>query len=196
MKKKDLMPLIVLLLGMCLVVFIVYKTDTHEKEQRHTTAQLNVSTYGERIKNEITNGMKITDTLKQVLISENGEINQFDTIAGNLISDSVESIQLAPEGVVTDIYPAEGNEAGKIDLLHDKDRSRISCYARDKILIPFATSGGSRISNAEQELKKAYPSLNWQKGTGRASAWQSIPPSPGRNRRPCGKGPDRCCRQW
>lgn len=26
------------------------------------------------------------------------------------------------------------------------------------------TSGGSRISNAEQELKKAYPNLNWQKG--------------------------------
>ena len=146
MKKKDLMPLIVLLLGMCLVVFIVYKTDTHEKEQRHTTAQLNVSTYGERIKNEITNGMKITDTLKQVLISENGEINQFDTIAGNLISDSVESIQLAPEGVVTDIYPAEGNEAGKIDLLHDKDRGEISCYARDNHTIitqgPFELKQG------------------------------------------------------
>jgi len=145
-KKKDLMPLIVLLLGMCLVVFIVYKTDTHEKEQRHTTAQLNVSTYGERIKNEITNGMEITDTLKQVLISENGEINQFDTIAGNLISDSVESIQLAPEGVVTDIYPAEGTEAGKIDLLHDKDRSRISCYARDNHTIitqgPFELKQG------------------------------------------------------
>ena len=147
MKKKDLMPLIVLLLGMCLVVFIVYKTDTHEKEQRHTTAQLNVSTYGERIKNEITNGMEITDTLKQVLISENGEINQFNTIAGNLISDSVESIQLAPEGVVTDIYPAEGNEAGKIDLLHDKDRGRISCYARDNHTIitqgPFELKQGS-----------------------------------------------------
>ena len=147
MKKKDLMPLIVLLLGMCLVVFIVYKTDTHEKEQKHTTAQLNVLTYGERIKNEITNGMEITDTLKQVLISENGEINQFDTIAGNLISDSVESIQLAPEGVVTDIYPAEGNEAGKIDLLHDKDRSRISCYARDNHTIitqgPFELKQGS-----------------------------------------------------
>ena len=146
MKKKDLVPLIVLLLGMCLVVFIVYKTDTHEKEQRYTTAQLNVSTYGERIKNEITNGMEITDTLKQVLISENGKINQFDTIAGNLISDSVESIQLAPEGVVTDIYPAEENEAGKIDLLHDKDRSRISCYARDNHTIitqgPFELKQG------------------------------------------------------
>lgn len=40
------------------------------------------------------------------------------------MSDSIESIQLAPNGVVTDIYPAEGNEAGKIDLLHDKDRGK------------------------------------------------------------------------
>ena len=146
MKKKNLVPLIVFLLGMCLVGFIVYKTDTHEKWQRRTTAQLNVSTYGERIKNEITNGIAITDALKQVLISENGEISQFDTIAENLISDSIESVQLAPDGVVTDIYPAEGNEAGKIDLLHDKDRSRISCYARDNHTIitqgPFELKQG------------------------------------------------------
>ena len=151
MKKKNLVPLIVFLLGMCLVGFIVYKTDTHEKWQRRTTAQLNVSTYGERIKNEITNGIAITDTLKQVLISGNGDIKQFDTIAENLISDSIESVQLAPDGVVTDIYPAEGNEAGKIDLLHDKDRGRISCYARDNHTIitqgPFELKqGGYRIA--------------------------------------------------
>ena len=132
---------------MCLVGFIVYKTDTHEKWQRRTTAQLNVSTYGERIKNEITNGIAITDALKQVLISENGDIKQFDTIAENLISDSIESVQLAPDGVVTDIYPAERNKTGKIDLLHDKDRGRISCYARDNHTIitqgPFKLKQGS-----------------------------------------------------
>ena len=131
MKKKTIVPLIVFLLGICLVSFIVYKTNAHEEEQKHTTAQLNATTYGERIKNEITNGMEITDVLKQILISEDGELNQFDTIAKNIMSDSIESIQLAPNGVVTDIYPAEGNEAGKIDLLHDKDRGEISCYARD-----------------------------------------------------------------
>lgn len=70
MKKKTLVPLIIFLLGICLVSLIVYKTDAHEKEQRHITAQLNVATYGERIKNEITNGIEITDTLKQILISE------------------------------------------------------------------------------------------------------------------------------
>ena len=145
-KKKTLVPLITFLLGICLVSLIVYKTDTHEKEQRHITAQLNVATYGERIKNEITNGIEITDTLKQILISEDGEIHQFETIAGNLMSDSIESVQLAPNGVVTDIYPANGNEAGKIDLIHDKDRGKISCYARDNHTIitqgPFKLKQG------------------------------------------------------
>ena len=131
MKKKTLVPLIIFLLGICLVGLIVYKTDTHEKNQRHILAQLNATTYGERIKNEIADGIGITDTLEQILISENGEIHQFETIAGNLMSDSIESIQLAPAGIVTDIYPAEGNETGKIDLIHDKDRGEISIYARD-----------------------------------------------------------------
>ena len=146
MKKQTLVPLITFLLGICLISLIVYKTDTHEKEQRHITAQLNVATYGEQIKNEITNGIEITDTLKQILISEDGEIHQFETIAGNLMSDSIESVQLAPNGVVTDIYPANENEAGKIDLIHDKDRGKISCYARDNHTIitqgPFKLKQG------------------------------------------------------
>ena len=109
-------------------------------------AQSNAATYGERIKNEITDGIEITDTLEQVIISENGEFHQFDTIAENLMSDSIESMQLAPNGIVADIYPAEGNEAGKIDLLHDKDRKEISCYARDNHTIitqgPFELKQG------------------------------------------------------
>ena len=135
MKKKTIVPLIVFLLGICLVGLIVYKIDSHETEQQHIKAQLNATTYGERIKNEITNGIAITATLKQVLISENGKISQFDTIAENIMSDVIESIQLAPDGNVTDIYPSEGTEASKIDLLQDKDCSKISCYARDNHVI-------------------------------------------------------------
>ena len=89
MKKKTLVPLVVFLLGICLVGLILYKTDTHEKEQKRITAQLNASTYGDRIKNEIINGIEITDILKQILISEKGDFNQFDTIAENIMSDSV-----------------------------------------------------------------------------------------------------------
>ena len=130
-KKQTLIPLTVLLLGMCFVGLIVRNIDTHETLQRHITAQLNADTYGERIKNELAGGMEITQALEQVLISGDGQICHFDTVARNLMSDSIDSIQLAPGGVVTDIYPAEGNEAGKIDLLQDKDRGEFSRYARD-----------------------------------------------------------------
>lgn len=33
-----------------------------------------------------------------------------------------------------------------------------------KLIVPFATSGGSGIGKAEEALKKSYPSLNWGKG--------------------------------
>ena len=35
---------------------------------------------------------------------------------------------------------------------------------KGKVIIPFATSGGSGISNSVSELKKAYPELNWREG--------------------------------
>ena len=168
MKKKTLVPLSIFLLGICLVSLIVYKTDTHEKEQRHITAQLNVATYGERIKNEITNGIEITDTLKQILISEDGEIHQFETIAGNLMSDSIESVQLAPNGVVTDIYPANEKEAGKIDLIHDKDRGKISCYARDNHTI--ITQGPFKLKQGEYGIAVRNPVWSTKKDFGQVPA--------------------------
>ena len=33
-----------------------------------------------------------------------------------------------------------------------------------KTLVPFATSGGSGISNSLKELKRTYPDLEWQGG--------------------------------
>lgn len=41
-----------------------------------------------------------------------------------MMNDSIQSIQIAPNGVVTEIYPEERNESGKIDLINDSDRER------------------------------------------------------------------------
>ena len=35
---------------------------------------------------------------------------------------------------------------------------------KGKTLVPFATSGGSGISNSVKELRKTYPDLEWQDG--------------------------------
>ena len=71
------------------------------------------------------------------------------------MSDSIESVQLAPNGVVTDIYPANGNEAGKIDLIHDKDRGKISCYARDNHTI--ITQGPFKLKQGEYGIAVRNP---------------------------------------
>ena len=71
------------------------------------------------------------------------------------MSDSIESVQLAPNGVVTDIYPAKGNEAGKIDLIHDKDRGKISRYARDNHTI--ITQGPFKLKQGEYGIAVRNP---------------------------------------
>lgn len=53
-------------------------------------------------------GVAITDTLEEIVLSENGKIDNFQKVAGNLMTDFVQSIQVAPDGVVTDIYPEGG----------------------------------------------------------------------------------------
>lgn len=131
MKKKAIVPLIVFLVGICLLSVFTYNTNVQIQKDRRTIAKLNAVTYGQRIENDIENGIEITDSLKQVLINGNGQIINFSKIAENLMSYSVQSVQLAPNGVVTDIYPEEGNEVGKIDLLHDTDRGEICNYAKD-----------------------------------------------------------------
>lgn len=131
MKKKTIVPLIVFLVGICLLSIFTYNTNVQIQKDRRTIAKLNVETYGQRIENDIENGIETTDTLKQVLINGNGQIINFSKIAENLMSYSIQSVQLAPNGVVTEIYPEEGNEAGKIDLLNDSKRGEISNYAKD-----------------------------------------------------------------
>lgn len=131
MKKKTIVPLIVFLVGICLLSVFTYNTNVQIQKDRRTIAKLNVETYGQRIENDIENRIETTDTLKQVLINGNGQIINFSKIAENLMSYSIQSVQLAPNGVVTEIYPEEGNEAGKIDLLKDSKRGKISNYAKD-----------------------------------------------------------------
>lgn len=131
MKKKTIVPLIVFLVGICLLSVFTYNTNVQIQKDRRTIAKLNAVTYGQRIENDIENGIEITDTLKQVLINGNGQIINFSKIAENLMSYSIQSVQLAPNGVVTEIYPEEGNETGKIDLLKDSKRGEISSYAKD-----------------------------------------------------------------
>lgn len=145
-KKKWMLPVIVFFIGMAILGITVYGEKCNQQKQSRKMADLNAMTYAERMKTDIMQGIDVTVTLEQMLISENGRIQKFSETAANMITDSVQSIQIAPDGVVTEIYPEEDNETGKMDLIHDEARGKISCYARDNhVLImqgPFQLKQG------------------------------------------------------
>ena len=142
---KWLLPLWVLLIGSIFLYMIAHAVQQSDSRHIRTLAELNAVTYGDSMIADLNAGINISDTLEQLLISSNGKIDKFDTIADRMMADYVQSIQLAPRGVVTDIYPTEGNEAGKIDLLHDKDRGEIVNYGIDHDLL---------VMNGPFELKQ------------------------------------------
>ena len=131
LKKRFIVPAVVFILGMCALIGAIYVVGESQEQQNRTNAKLNAMTYTVRIYGELMEGIGVTDTLKQVVISGDGNINKFYDIAAKMMDDSIQSIQIAPNGVVTEIYPKEGNESGKIDLINDSDRGEISRYARD-----------------------------------------------------------------
>ena len=146
--KKLMLPVLIFLVG-CLVLTVVlyHSYRSNYKQVRNVTA-LNATTYAERLQNDMNRGVAITDTLEEIAISENGKIDNFQKVARNLMSDYIQSIQIAPDGVVTDIYPETGNEAGKIDLIHDESRGEICRYGRDKNIVtmqgPFDLKQGGQ----------------------------------------------------
>ena len=131
LKKRFIVPAVVFILGMCALIRAIYVVGESQDQQNRTNAKLNAMTYTERIYGELMEGIGVTDSLKQVVISGDGNINRFYDIAANMMDDSIQSIQIAPNGVVSEIYPEESNESSKIDLINDSDRGEISRYARD-----------------------------------------------------------------
>lgn len=146
--KKLMLPVLIFLVG-CLVLTVVlyHSYRSNYKQVRNVTA-LNAATYAERLQNDMNRGVAITDTLEEIAISENGKIDNFQKVARDLMADFIQSIQIAPDGVVTAIYPEAGNEAGKIDLVRDESRGEICRYGRDKNIVtmqgPFDLKQGGQ----------------------------------------------------
>ena len=64
---------------------------------------------------------------------DNWQVLSFDSTAKRLMKyhPYIASLQLAPQGKVTKVYPFDGNKAVFLDLLQDEKRGPISRYAKD-----------------------------------------------------------------
>ena len=151
------LPLLVLIIGAIFVAALVRSERAENEKHAEKLERMNAETCSDRMYGELNKGVSLVTALEQIIISERGIVNDFEKIAGNLMSESlsensgnsfIRCLQVAPGGVVNRIYPQEGNEAGMIDLINDKDRGFICRYARDndKLIMqgPFNLAQGGK----------------------------------------------------
>lgn len=145
---KALLPPIVLILGLTVLSSILRYADATSRESVMTKAQLNAVTYANQMKDQLQQGVAITEALEQILISQDGDLQHFETIAKKQMTDYIQSIQLAPEGVVTEVYPEKGNLSAKMDLMSGGPRTQICEYGIEHNMVtfqgPFTLSQGGQ----------------------------------------------------
>lgn len=110
----------------CYLCFIITKnkvSDTKEHVDREES-EINFA---------IASRLLSTKALELDIIRHDGEIVDFEGIASFLCNEDpvIQSVQLAPNGVVTHVYPLEGNENAFIDLFADPVRHVDAQKARD-----------------------------------------------------------------
>lgn len=146
-KFKWLIPVAMFILSSGIFANVVINTRCANIESVRARAELNAVSYSDRMERELGEGISITESLEQVIISDSGVVTKFNTIAEDMFNkDYIQSIQMAPDGVVTDIYPDKGNDAGKIDLINDSKRGDVTRYGIDNDMIimqgPFELNQG------------------------------------------------------
>lgn len=142
-----LVPVLIFVVCFTVCISILHVQYRRSKNMLETRAELNAVIYADTVYEQINVGVQATVALEQVLLND-GEISDFDLLAKNLMQESFSSMQLAPGGVVTKIYPLEGNEDGFIDLINDEVRRPYAEYAiqHDKVVIqgPFDLKQGGK----------------------------------------------------
>lgn len=118
-------------LSLTIIVTTAYVTNITSLEQ--TKMALFVSTQADKVERVLEKLMYKTQALSALVIQNDGEVHDFERIAATIVDDpSIRNIILAPKGIVTQVYPLEGNESViGLDYFSDKDGNKEAIQAKE-----------------------------------------------------------------
>jgi len=132
--RSWLISLLVALLACLVGMSVVYVAARQDENVARSQALADASDRGNAVRVAIDRALSSTYALGAMVRQGRGQLNEFDTFARPLIIyyPGVMSLQLAPAGVVQQIYPLKGNEkAIGHNLLADPARNKEAFMARD-----------------------------------------------------------------
>lgn len=131
--RRNIITTAVFLIGitiyLALLGHIVQNQSVMQREECAQAAKI----YADELEKDFGTSLSVTETLAY-MIADTGERPQhFEELAKEMLATRpyVASIQLAPQGRVTDIYPEDAAGLGKVDLFSLEDRLGILVYSRD-----------------------------------------------------------------
>lgn len=99
---------ITLMLCFSLIIIMIFnRSSVEELKMEQLVLEKSI-----KINEVISKLLYKTQMLSSMVLQHNGEINNFDQIAATIVDDpAIMNILIAPSGVVSNVYPIEGNEA-------------------------------------------------------------------------------------
>ena len=123
--------LIVFLTALIVGVFLLHNLEKDEK----TTGKYMAQITEKRVRARLDQYSMLSALLgNYISAGENLDENTFSELAEKIPNEDgvIKAFELAPEGIVTDIYPKEGNEgAFGLDMLQEHERKKDAILARD-----------------------------------------------------------------
>ena len=167
-QKRFWIPIGVFFLGLLLLAATVKYTEHANEERVLALAKLNAVTYANQMKDQLEQAVAITESLEQIIISEDGRLDQFETIAKKQMNSYIHSIQLAPGGIVNQVYPSAGNDWTKLDLMTGGLSTKICQYGIDNDTVTF--QGPTALPQGDQGIAVRNP-VFLENGTGEKVFW-------------------------
>ena len=123
--------LIAFLTALIVGVFLLHNLEKDEK----TTGKYMAQITEKRVRARLDQYIMLSELLgNYISAGENLDENTFSELAEKIPNEDgvIKAFELAPEGIVTDIYPKQGNEgAFGLDMLQEHERKKDAILARD-----------------------------------------------------------------
>ena len=122
--------LIAVLTALIVGVFLLHKLEKDEK----TTGKYMAQITEKRVRARLDQYIMLSELLgNYISVGENLDENTFSELAEKIPNEDgvIKAFELAPEGIVTDIYPKQGNEgAFGLDMLQEHERKKDAILAK------------------------------------------------------------------
>ena len=126
-----IVELIAFLTALIVGVFLLHNLEKNEK----TTGKYMAQVTEKRVRARLDQYIMLSDLLgNYISAGENLDENTFSELAEKIPNEDgvIKAFELAPDGIITDIYPKQGNEgAFGLDMLKEHERKKDAILARD-----------------------------------------------------------------